>query len=490
MIETNVPHSEGDDAQAVQYLPPFSRKRLTRGQWQLAFTLMGASVFICIVVVAAQIITVPYVSYSPGNVYSLSDAVQVDGGEGEFAIYPPESDMGFVTVRRSNKLTLWRLFFDSLDTRIDIDRHADIYQGRSQEEIDRLRSMQMLGSQGDAVEIALRHLGKTRVTLMPDILSPDFEDALSCFFAPSEEERVVESLQKFRRSFFPLLPDGATAVNQVAGIRLLANSENGSVREALNAHWQSSSKFLLADTVVSVNGKPAGNTADMRAALEGIEPGESVRLEMQFFDRPVRQVTAKLDESLSEDEGSFSLAFEDVGLSDGASGDQDFDLECPDAQTWSFFDWPDLELITKVTFDTGDVGGPSAGLAFALAVVDLLTEGDLTGGLKVATTGIFRTPFSDEVSSVGGVRQKTAAVRNSGYDVFLVPHNDYDEAVSAAGDKLRVERVSTLRDALATLACLRGPIASDTPIASGATAPETNAATSAATNAADLPVCS
>lgn len=511
MIETNLPQSGDDNAQTAssggseppedgiqpaedaanetpdatsaeetesQYLPRFSRERLTRRQWQLALTLMGTSVLILVVVVAANIIRVPYVSLSPGSVYSLSEAVRVDGGDGEFAIYPPESDMGFVTVRRSHKLTLWRLFFDSLDTRTDINRYTDIYQGRSQEEIDRLRSMQMLGSQGDAVEIALRHLGRTRVTLMPDSLSADYEDTLSCFDAQSEEEKTAESLQRFRRSFYPILPDGTTAVNQIAGVRLLANSENGSMREALNAHWQSSSKFLLGDTVVSANGKPVGNTADMRAALEGIEPGESVSLEMQFFDQPARRVTARLGESLSEGEGGFSLKFEDMGLSGGASGDQESELECPDAQTWVFFDWPDLELVTRVSFDTGNVGGPSAGLAFALAVVDLLTEGDLTGGLKVATTGIFGSHSLDEVNSVGGVPQKTAAVRNSGYDVFLVPVNDYDEAISSAGDELRVEKVTTLRDALATLECLGGD-----PIFTSTSASE-------AAETADLAACS
>ena len=479
MIETNLPQSEDDDAPTDSYLPRFSRERLTRRQWQLAFTLMGASVLICAVVVVSNAIRVPYVSLSPGSVYSLSEAVQVDRGDGEFAIYPAESDMGFVTVRRSHKLTLWRLLIDSLDTRTDIDRYTDIYQGRSQEEIDRLRSVQMQGSQGDAVEIALRHLGRTRVTLMPDSLSADYEDALLCFFAPSEEERTAGNLQRFTRSFFPLLPDGTTAVNQIAGVRLLANSGNGSLREDLSSHWQSSAKFLLGDTVVSVNGKPVGNTAHMRAALEGIEPGESVSLEMQFFDQPVRQATAKLGESLSEDQGAFSLIFEDVGLSDGAGVDQGVDSQCPDAQTWLFFDWPDLELVTRVSFDTGDVGGPSAGLAFSLAVVDLLTEGDLTGGLRVATTGIFRDSFSDDVSSVGGVRQKTAAVRNSGYDVFLVPEKDYDEAISAAGDELRVEKVTTLSDALATLECLGGD-----PVLPGARAAE------AIAEIADLAACS
>ena len=87
------------------------------------------------------------------------------------------------------------------------------------------------------------------------------------------------------------------------------------------------------------------------------------------------------------------------------------------------------------------------------------------------------------MSSVGGVPQKTVAVRNSGYDVFLVPENDYDDAISAAGDDLRVEKVTTLRDALATLECLGGD-----PVLPGDELPGPGA--SAQANTAELAACS
>lgn len=479
MIETNVPHSEGDDAQTVssdenqphqdadsQYLPPFSRKRLTRRQWQLSFTLMGASVLICVVVVAAQIITVPYVSFSPGSVYSLSEAVSLDDGEGEFAIYPPESDMGFVTVRKSRKLSLWRLFFDSLDSRIDIEREIDVNRGLSQAELDRIRAASMLASQGDAVEVALRHLGLTSVVLLPNPTADSSHYPMSCFFGQRDDPQAAESRDKFFRTLIPL-GDYGGQVNIVEGLRLLADSESRQMREDLEAFWKPQTKLLLGDIIRSANGQPIRNISDLEAVLEDTQPGETLNLGIQFFDQPAREVSMKLGESRRE--GLQVLDLEDVAYEPSET--------CPASQSWIALNWPDLELITKVSFDTGDVGGPSAGLAFALAVVDLLTEGDLTGGNRVATTGIFQTPFSDEVSSVGGVRQKSTAVRNSGYDVFLVPHNDYDEAVSAAGDELRVERVSTLRDALAILECLGGD-----PIASGGTASELDTT--------DLPACS
>ena len=520
--DTDEPSGDTHDPQPAQeYFPAFSRKRLTRRQWHLAFVLMGASILISVVVVASNLVTVPYVSISPGSVYSLSEAVSVDGGDGEFAIYPPESDMGFVTVRRSERLNLWRLFFDSLDSRVDI-RRDDINRGLTEQQLDRLRALQMLGSQGDAVEIALRHLGRTRVTLLLDPQSDSFIDTLLCFVAESDDEEVSESLQRFRDDLLPVLPDGGMAFNQTAGLRFLANSQDGFLRGNLEGYWRAFNKLFIGDTVISANGMPIGDTADLRAVLRGVEPGETVILETQFFDQPVRRVSAKLGESLEDGPGALVLSLEDVAVSggEGEGGETEAQAEsgdaeqaesgtaaqaesgtaaqaeseaqpefgdaaqCPDAQGWQFFDWPDWELVTRVNFDTGNVGGPSAGLAFALAVVDLLTEGDLTGGLRVATTGIFSSATSDSVSSVGGVPQKTAAVRNSGYDVFLVPENDYDDAISAAGDNLRVEKVTTLRDALTTLECLGGdpvllgdgsPGAGAAATAAGAAAAETGA---------------
>src|ERR687898_2776862 len=83
----------------------------------------------------------------------------------------------------------------------------------------------------------------------------------------------------------------------------------------------------------------------------------------------------------------------------------------------------DFDFPFDVVIDTGDVGGPSAGLAFTLAIIDDLTPGDLTGGAKVAVTGTIAGDGS--VGPVGGTGQKAAAVRAGGYDVFLVPSADY-----------------------------------------------------------------
>ncbi len=109
----------------------------------------------------------------------------------------------------------------------------------------------------------------------------------------------------------------------------------------------------------------------------------------------------------------------------------------------------DFEFPFDVTIDTGDVGGPSAGLAFTLALIDDLTPGDLTGGADVAVTGTIQPDGT--VGPIGGAGQKAAAVREDGLDLFLVPSDDYEDAVAHAGDDLEVVAVDTIDEALDAL---------------------------------------
>ena len=113
------------------------------------------------------------------------------------------------------------------------------------------------------------------------------------------------------------------------------------------------------------------------------------------------------------------------------------------------FDFP-----FDVKIDTAGIGGPSAGLAFALALIDALTPGELTGGQNVAVTGTI--DIEGNVGEVGGVVQKTAAVRKTDAKLFLVPPGEFVEARRHAGKNLKVIQVSTLQDALAALAANGG----------------------------------
>ena len=112
--------------------------------------------------------------------------------------------------------------------------------------------------------------------------------------------------------------------------------------------------------------------------------------------------------------------------------------------------WEDVEdLPVDVLVNTGRVGGNSAGLALTLSILDLITPGELTGGLQVATTGTIDP--AGVVGPIGGIVQKVVAAREGGMDLFLVPASEAAQAREHAGD-MAVEGVATLEDALAALA--------------------------------------
>jgi Lon-like protease len=106
-----------------------------------------------------------------------------------------------------------------------------------------------------------------------------------------------------------------------------------------------------------------------------------------------------------------------------------------------------------VSIETGLVGGPSAGLAFTLALIDDLTEGELTGGRNVAVTGTIDA--AGNVGPVGGVAQKTVTARDAGAVAFLVPPEEEKDAKRFAG-KMEIIPIETLADALAALHRLGG----------------------------------
>jgi PDZ domain-containing protein len=102
-----------------------------------------------------------------------------------------------------------------------------------------------------------------------------------------------------------------------------------------------------------------------------------------------------------------------------------------------------------VSVDAGNIGGPSAGLAFTLAILDALSGGRLTGGHTVAATGTIDA--QGNVGDVGGVQEKTAAVEKAGAQVFFVPEVELAVARSVAGKSLQVVGVTRLQQVLGIL---------------------------------------
>lgn len=100
-----------------------------------------------------------------------------------------------------------------------------------------------------------------------------------------------------------------------------------------------------------------------------------------------------------------------------------------------------------------DIGGPSAGLMFALGIVDRVDPADLTGGLNIAGTG--EIDDDGKVGPIGGVAEKVIAARDNGATVFLTPSSNCPSAKSNVPDGLTLVKVNTLDDALNALKALR-----------------------------------
>jgi len=108
----------------------------------------------------------------------------------------------------------------------------------------------------------------------------------------------------------------------------------------------------------------------------------------------------------------------------------------------------------ELKIDLGDIGGPSAGLMFALGIIDKLrTDEDLTGGKIIAGTGTIND--EGEVGPIGGIPQKLVGARNAGAKFFLVPADNCEEAVRNAQPGLPMARVGTLDEALVALEAIR-----------------------------------
>lgn len=104
------------------------------------------------------------------------------------------------------------------------------------------------------------------------------------------------------------------------------------------------------------------------------------------------------------------------------------------------FDFP-----LKVTYGLDQVGGPSAGLMFSLGIVDVLTDGSMTGGKHFAGTGSIETDGT--VGSIGGIEQKMKGAREAGAQVFLAPAANCPDVVGAVPEGLAVVSVSSLAEA-------------------------------------------
>lgn len=249
-------------------------------------------------------------------------------------------------------------------------------------------------------------------------------------------EQVAQYVALQRLGFDVELIEGDVLIQDM--VCLAANENNTECAE-----WSPSDDVLdPGDRILEVEGVPIAGVEDLSGVLDGLEPGDVVSMRI---DRP--------------DDGVIDV---DVELT--ASPDD------PDRTIVGFypFDTRRVELPFELDIDTGSIGGPSAGLAFTLTLIDELTEGELTGGADIAVTGTIELDGS--VGPIGGLRQKASAVAQTGVDVFLVPgisdtatdaqreafDTELELARQAGGDDLQIIPVRTLEEAIEALESIGG----------------------------------
>ena len=183
-------------------------------------------------------------------------------------------------------------------------------------------------------------------------------------------------------------------------------------------------KLRVGDDIRSVNGQATPTAKDVVAAVGKVDPGDTVTIGYTRDDK--------------------KQSVEIVTRPDA----KDAKLPRIGVALRSRFDFP-----IDITNNVGQqVGGPSAGTMFALAIYDRLTPGALTGGSKVAGTGEI-TP-DGTVGPIGGIRQKIAGAADEDAEIFLVPAANCAEATDGDDHGLRLVKVSTLDDAIDALTSL------------------------------------
>jgi PDZ domain-containing protein len=107
----------------------------------------------------------------------------------------------------------------------------------------------------------------------------------------------------------------------------------------------------------------------------------------------------------------------------------------------------------SVTISVGNIGGPSAGLMFALGLIDRITPDNLTGGRFIAGTGEIEA--NGTVEPIGGIQQKMAGARAAGATIFLTPAANCPDTAGAVPAGMRLIEVSSLAGAIAALDALK-----------------------------------
>ncbi|MCW2830780.1 MAG: hypothetical protein JWP31_1472 [Aeromicrobium sp.] len=219
--------------------------------------------------------------------------------------------------------------------------------------------------------------------------------------------------------------DGSKDSSQVAALRAAGYTVTGRALVAVVVEGGAADGRLKVDDIITaVDGDTITSPDAVVKTVSALTPGDTVQLTIERKGKS-RQVslTTKPDEADPD--------VPRIGVSLGTK-----------------FRYP-----FTITNNVGrQIGGPSAGSMFALAIYDRLTPGQLTGGREIAGTGVISA--DGVIGPIGGVRQKMAGAEAAGAEVFLVPAANCAEATDGDVDGLKLVKITKLDDAISSLEAL------------------------------------
>ena len=231
-------------------------------------------------------------------------------------------------------------------------------------------------------------------------------------------DRTEDETRKANREAFLTSEEAATGV----ALEHLGYPTKVVVR-ALAEDSPSADVLQEADAIESVDGRPTPDLETLTEILTGIEPGSEVEV---GYTRLGEEGTATVTTAAATDRDGSLLG---VSVREMPSAPFDVDIQVE------------------------NVGGPSAGLMLTLGIIDLVDEGDLTGGSLIAGTGTI--DIEGAAGPIGGIELKMISAEDLGADLFLVPAANCEEALSVSTSSVPTARVADLDDALTALADLR-----------------------------------
>jgi PDZ domain-containing protein len=232
-----------------------------------------------------------------------------------------------------------------------------------------------------------------------------------------------QTQEDLRRENTKMFADSQSAA-ETAALRLLDKPVKVVVAE-ITRGAPADNVIQPGDRLWTVHGKAINVQEDVVKALEDTKPGQTVQVTFQHEDEPKKTVDVTLGDASDFDAGDRPQGF--LGLAAADRADVDF----------------------ETTIHLEDVGGPSAGLIFALAIVDTLTPDKLEDGRTIAGTGAI--DVKGNVQPIGGIPFKLIAAKEDGATTFLVPADNCAEAKSNAPEGLQLVKIKTLAGAVDAL---------------------------------------